>query len=149
MKRFCIISGLIGLAVLLSGCAGGPRMAGTWVMVEYAGRDLGVPAEPRPGDTVKELTRNGFVFGALDAEGGIGPGGGGRWYLRDGRYHEVIGFHHFPVLVGEDVAFECLIDGDRWIHRADFVAKGERFHIDEVWRLVRSGRSAEERRARH
>jgi hypothetical protein len=149
MKRFCIISGLIVCSVLLSGCAGGPRLAGTWVMVENAGRDLGVPSAPRPGDSVKELTRSRFTFGVLDAEGAIGSGGGGEWYLRDGRYHEVVRFHHHPALVGETIAFACRIEGDRWLHSADFVAKGERFHIDEVWRRVKAGRSAEERRARH
>jgi hypothetical protein len=29
------------------------------------------------------------------------------------------------------------VEGDMWFHSADFVADGERYHIDEVWERVR------------
>ena len=66
-----------------------------------------------------------------------------------GAYVEHIEWHSLDALVGESVTFSCRIEGDRWHHAADFTADGERFHIDEVWERVKTGKSRAERVARH
>lgn len=143
----CVILSLCLL--FLCGCAGTPRLAGTWALVAVGERTLDVPAAPQPGHTLKALGRDRFVFGPLGEDGRLAGGGGGDWFFKDGRYHEVVHFHFHPVLVGETIAFDCAIEGDLWHHRADFVAKGERFHIDETWRRLSHRRSKEARRERH
>ena len=149
MKQSIRFLTLLVLVSVLTGCAGGPRLAGTWVMIENNGRNLEVPETPRPGDSVKKLGPGQFAFGELQADGGVRHGGGGDWYLEDGKYVEVVRFHWHEALQGETIVFDCTVRDDLWIHRADFTANGRRFHIDEIWRRVHAGRSYEERRERH
>ncbi len=122
---------IIGLAALLCGCASTPDLTGTWKLVETRGAPE--PYDPPP---VKILNDTHFAFGR-PAEQGIFAGGG-TWWLEDGSYLETIHWHTLGVLVGETIRFDYEVKDGRWYHTATFTAKGERFHIEEVWEKVES-----------
>ncbi|MBK7704050.1 MAG: hypothetical protein IPI34_14765 [bacterium] len=77
------------------------------------------------------------AFATTGRAAGKFDGGAGTWSYRDGVYTECIRIHSNEALMGEKVAFSCRLEGDLWHHAADFVAKGRRYVIDEVWRRLR------------
>lgn len=124
------------LLSLLSGCAGtSPDLRGAWILVRDGEHRFPAGESPGPGDIVKLVTDDAFATTGRAA--GKFDGGAGTWSYRDGVYTECIRIHSNEALMGEKVAFSCRLEGDLWHHAADFVAKGRRYVIDEVWRRLR------------
>lgn len=122
---------VLGL-VTLTACAGArPRLEGAWECVQPA---------PAPGHApvVKVLADGHFSFGA-QAWGGQQLWAGGGTYVhapQAGTYTETVTYHWSPALVGQVIAFECVLEGELWRHRATVDAGGQAFTIDEVWRRI-------------
>lgn len=122
---------------LLSGCAGtSPDLRGSWVLVSASGHQFPAVETAGPGDIVKILTDDAFATTGRAA--GKFEGGAGTWSCRDGVYTECVRIHSNEALMGEKIEFSCRVEGDFWHHAADFVAKGRRYVIDEVWRRLGS-----------
>ncbi len=137
----CGIATLLAVS-LLSGCAGTPPdLRGSWILVRDGSHQYPAGALPGPGDIVKILTDDAFA--TTGRATGKFDGGAGTWSYRDGVYTECIRIHSNEALMGEKIEFSCRLEGDLWHHAADFVAKGRRYVIDEVWRrLDRNGCAA-------
>ena len=129
MLKLQILATLL-IALLLMGCATkSPDLQGSWRLVSSGGQNLEQPTN------IKSITETHFAFGMQTPQGPFG--GGGTWQLIENTYTEHVEWHSHGVLVGKDVDFDCRVEGDMWFHSADFVADGERYHIDEVWERVR------------
>lgn len=115
---------------VLGGCAGSaPSVEGVWEKITPASRSNDAPA-------VKILTDGYFAFGRQVDEGMVAWAGGGT-YQRDGdKYTETIAYHAIPSLVGRTIEFHIEFRDGQWYHTADFMAGGERFHIEEVWQRL-------------
>lgn len=121
---------LLALITLTGGCAGTrPDLEGAWECLQPA---------PQPGQppVVKVLVDGHFAFGAGSVDGGAPRAGGGTYAQTGGAYTETITYHWAKALVGQVITFECVVEEGLWHHRGLFVADGERFQIDEVWRRV-------------
>ncbi|MBK8168013.1 MAG: hypothetical protein IPK64_18870 [bacterium] len=124
----------VTMLTVLTGCAGTrPPLEGAWECVQPA---------PQPGQqpAVKVLAGGHFAFGAPAGTGSLSPAGGGTYAYepKSGAYTETVTYHWLKALVGQVITFACEMDGDLWRHRATFVAGGEPFTIDEVWRRIRA-----------
>ncbi len=141
MSKLRIFTVLL-LCVLLAGCAtNSPDLRGSWLLVSSGGQTVENPTN------IKSITKTHFAFGMQTPNGAFG--GGGTWQLIEKIYTESVEWHSNGVLVGKDVAFDCRVEGDVWFHSADFVADGERYHIDEVWERVRPEQSSGVKTSRH
>ncbi len=121
--------------LLLSGCAGtSPDLRGSWVLVSAGDQKFPAVEAPGPEDIVKIL--NDDAFATTGRAAGKFDGGAGTWSYRDGVYTECVRVHSNEAMMGEKISFTCRVEGDFWHHAADFVAKGRRYVIDEVWRRL-------------
>lgn len=112
--------------LMIVGCAGGgPDLTGSWKLVETHGEAVGA------NGSVKSLTDTHFAFGMQADDRPFA--GGGTWSLEGDAYTEHVEWHSHGVLIGRDITFSCRVEDDTWYHAADFIADGERFHIEEVW----------------
>lgn len=119
----------LGLLLLLAcvGCAASrPSLEGAWIKVDESFRSEDPPL-------VKILVDGHFAFGREMRTGDRLWAGGGRYVLDGNRYIETIAYHPLPLLVGETVVFDVLLEEGTWHHHARFEKGGEAFHIDEIW----------------
>ncbi len=130
----CGVAVLLAVS-LLTGCAGtSPDLRGSWILVSDGEHRFPAGATPGPGDIVKLVTDD--TFATTGRAAGKFDGGAGTWSCRDGVYTECVRIHSNEALMGEKIEFSCLVEGDLCHHAADFVAKGRRYVIDEVWRRL-------------
>jgi len=123
---FCLAVLLLGLC----GCAGSrPQIEGVWEKI--------VPASPgKDSPVVKILADGHFAFGRQSSDGSTTWSGGGNYSYDGEKYTETVTYHWVPAIVGMTIEFDCLVEGGKWFHEAQFVAGGEKFHIDEVWQRI-------------
>lgn len=133
MKFGKITLGQVLLVVVLlglCGCAGTrPPVEGIWEKIVPAG-------EAGEAKAVKIVSEGHFAFGTQSADGSRNWSGGGLYEYDGENYTETVTYHWIGKLVGMAIEFNCTVENGKWFHQAVFDAKGEKFHIDEVWQRV-------------
>ena len=121
---------IVSFLLISPGCGGSKSVIGTWEMISPA------PDDPSATPSVKIISDTHFAFGTLGDKGKIFAGGGTYTYS-DSTYTEFIQYHTINFLVGQRMAFKCLMEDDKWYHTGAFDINGRKFTVNEVWQRVK------------